>query len=68
MNLRENIKRFREAKGYSQAALARRIGVNTSLIGAFEIGTKVPSLNVMFALAKEFGCTLDELAGVDKSV
>lgn len=66
MNLRENIKRFREEKGYSQAALARRIGVNTSLIGAFEIGTKVPSLNVMLALAKEFGCTLDELAGVDK--
>lgn len=66
MNLRENIKRFRKEKGYSQAALARRIGVNTSLIGAFEIGTKVPSLNVMFALAKEFGCTLDELAGVDK--
>lgn len=66
MNLRENIKRFRENKGYSQTALAKRIGVSPGLIGAIELGTKVPSLNVMFALAKEFNCTLNELVGVDK--
>ena len=67
MNLRENIKRFRENKGYSQTALAKRIGVSPGLIGAIELGTKVPSLNVMLALAKEFNCTLNELVGVDRT-
>ena len=67
MNLRENIKRFREEKGYSQTALAKRIGVSPGLIGAIELGTKVPSLNVMLALAKEFNCTLNELVGVDRT-
>lgn len=66
MNLRENIKRMREEKGYSQKKLAERMGVNPSLIAAFEVGTKVPSLNVMLALAEVFDCTLDELAGRDK--
>lgn len=61
MSLRENIKRFREEKGYSQRELAARIGVNVSLIGAFEIGLKVPSLSIADALASEFGCTVDEL-------
>ena len=66
MSLRENILRLREKKGYSQKELAERIGVNPSLIGAFEAGLKVPSLLGANALANEFGCTLDELAGRDR--
>ena len=61
MKLRESIIRLREKKGYSQRELAERIGVNVSLIGAFEAGLKVPSLLVADALANELGCTVDEL-------
>lgn len=67
MNLRENIKWFREEKGYSQRELAERIGVNVSLIGAFEAGLKVPSLLVADALANELGCTVDELVHGDRT-
>lgn len=68
MKLRESIIRLREKKGYSQRELAERIGVNVSLIGAFEAGLKVPSLLVADALANELGCTVDELMHGDRTV
>lgn len=67
MKLRESIIRLREKKGYSQRELAERIGVNVSLIGAFEAGLKVPSLLVADALANELGCTVDELMHGDRT-
>ena len=63
MQLNNNIRWRREAKGLSQSELARQCDVTASAINKFESGLKVPSLVKAVALAKALGCSLDELEG-----
>ena len=52
---------LRAEKGWSQAELARRIGVSTSAVGMYEQGRREPSLGLLVRLAQEFGVTTDYL-------
>ena len=52
---------LRISKGWSQAELARRVGVSTSAVGMYEQGRREPSLNLLVRLAQEFGVTTDYL-------
>ena len=52
---------LRRSKGWSQAELARRIGVSTSAVGMYEQGRREPSLALLVRIAKEFGATTDFL-------
>jgi transcriptional regulator with XRE-family HTH domain len=52
---------LRISKGWSQAELARRIGVSTSAVGMYEQGRREPSLGLLVRLAQEFGVTTDYL-------
>ena len=52
---------LRISKGWSQAELARRIGVSTSAVGMYEQGRREPSLGLLVRLAKELGATTDYL-------
>lgn len=52
---------LRISKGWSQAELARRIGVSTSAVGLYEQGRREPSLGLLVRLAQEFGVTTDYL-------
>ena len=52
---------LRISKGWSQAELARRIGVSASAVGMYEQGRREPSLNLLVRLAQEFGVTTDYL-------
>ena len=52
---------LRISKGWSQAELARRIGVSASAIGMYEQGRREPSLDLVVRLAQEFGVTTDYL-------
>ena len=52
---------LRLSKGWSQAELARRIGVSTSAVGMYEQGRREPSLSLLVRLAQEFGVTTDYL-------
>ena len=52
---------LRISKGWSQAELARRIGVSTSAVGMYEQGRREPSLGLLARLAQEFGVTTDYL-------
>lgn len=63
MQLNNNIRWRREAKGLSQSELARQCDVTASAINKFESGLKVPSLVTAVALADALGCTVDELLG-----
>lgn len=52
---------LRISKGWSQAELARRIGVSASAVGMYEQGRREPSLGLLVRLAQEFGVTTDYL-------
>ena len=52
---------LRAEKGWSQAELARRIGVSTSAVGMYEQGRREPSLGLLVRLAQELGVTTDYL-------
>ena len=52
---------LRISKGWSQAELARRIGVSASAVGMYEQGRREPSLGLLVRLAQELGATTDYL-------
>jgi putative transcriptional regulator len=41
--------------------LAERIGVDRSYISKLEAGRRQPSARIVFAMARYFGCKVDEL-------
>ena len=52
---------LRASNGWSQAELARRIGVSASSVGMYEQGRREPSLDLVVRIAREFGVTTDYL-------
>lgn len=61
MKIAENLKKFREEQGMSQRELARRVGVNQTMIAHIENGLRIPSLAVSLDLAEALKTTVDEL-------
>jgi transcriptional regulator with XRE-family HTH domain len=61
------LKRLREAAGLSQVTLAAKAGVSPRALQNWEYGTRTFDFETAVKLAKELGCTLDELAGVAES-
>jgi len=63
----ENIAIARKAQGYTQAALAHRAGISTSMMSEIEIGIRVASPAIVAAIAKALGTTTSSLyrGGVD---
>ena len=52
---------LRADKGWSQAELAKRIGVSPSSVGMYEQGRREPSLTLLVHIAQEFVVTTDYL-------
>lgn len=59
------IKEKREAKGWSQNQLAKKIGVTHVTIGHWEKTQRFPNAISLMDLADVFECTIDELCGRD---
>jgi molybdate-binding protein/DNA-binding XRE family transcriptional regulator len=59
--LHNHIRQFREERGWSQQELAERAGLSRTGVSAIEMGKLVPSTVAALALAKVFGCTVEEL-------
>jgi len=57
----EKIKSLREAKGLTQAQLARRIFVSKATVCAYENGTRQPPYEVLLRLVRQFNITTDYL-------
>lgn len=66
MNLGERIKARREALGLSQRELAERIEATAAMVCQMERGTKSPSLQLGYKLAKELEVSMDWLLGIEK--
>jgi molybdate-binding protein/DNA-binding XRE family transcriptional regulator len=59
--LHNHIRQFREEQGLSQQELANRAGLSRAGVSAIEMGKLVPSTVAALALAKVFGCKVEEL-------
>lgn len=55
------IRAFRKLKGYTQAELAKSIGVSLSVLGEIERGNRMPSEKVIQSVSETLGITIDEL-------
>jgi putative transcriptional regulator len=55
------VKHWREAQGWSQGALARRLGVSRQTVNAVETDKYDPSLPLALRMAKLFGVPVDSL-------
>lgn len=59
--MKNRLKEAREAKGWSQGELARRLGVSRQTINAVETDKYDPSLPLALRMAKLFGVAVPEL-------
>lgn len=63
MNIGENIKNRRLARGLTSRRTAERLGVAQAMITHWERGHCCPNLYNAWDLADFFGCSIDELVG-----
>ena len=61
----EKIKELRTARGWTQADLARRLGITRNGVNSWEQGLSVPSPASLVDLAKIFSVSTDYLLGVE---
>lgn len=61
----ETIKELRVARGWTQADLARRLGITRNGVNSWEQGLSVPSPASLVELAKVFSVTTDYLLGME---
>ncbi|WP_344485081.1 helix-turn-helix transcriptional regulator [Glycomyces endophyticus] len=59
--MRNRIAALRAERGWTQADLAKRIGVSRQSVNAIETGRFDPSLPVAFRLARLFGLAVEEV-------
>ncbi|MGA2543258.1 MAG: helix-turn-helix transcriptional regulator [Verrucomicrobiota bacterium] len=57
----QNVRRFREAKGLSQEALAELAGLDRTYVSDIERGRRNLGIKNVARLAKALGCTTGEL-------
>lgn len=62
MRLRER----RESLKISQIELAEKVGVTQNTISQWETGSRRPNIDMLVKLTEVFGCTADELLGIDR--
>lgn len=55
------LKQLRNDKHLTQAQVAERIGVTTSMVSAYESDLKAPGLDTIIRIANLFGVTVDYL-------
>ena len=63
VNIGEQITSLRKAKSYSQEELAGKIEASRVMIGKYERGDNLPSVEVIVKLAKAFEVSVDFLLG-----
>ena len=61
----ETIKQLREARGWTQAELARKLNISRNGVNTWEQGLSIPSPHFLVELAKIFSVSTDFLLGVE---
>jgi len=63
IGIAERITALRKSKNWSQTDLAERISVSRVIVGKYEKGDALPSIEIAKRMADAFGVSLDYLAG-----
>lgn len=63
MQFKDIFKYYRLKQKYTQPNLAKKLGVSTSLISAYELGTAKPSYELLEAISDVFEVPVDILMG-----
>lgn len=66
--LQDNIKRQLQAKNMTAAELERRTGIPHAVVNILHGRSKNPSIKTAQAIAKELGCSLEDLIGVESPI
>ena len=61
----ERIKQLREAAGYSQSQLAKKLDVTRSSVNAWEMGLSTPTTQYIVALTRLFHVSADYILGTE---
>ena len=59
------LKQLRIKNNYTQAQLASKLGLTKSVVSAYETGLRMPSYDVLIAIAGIFKVSTDYLLGVE---
>lgn len=65
IQIAENVKRFRIARGFTQNDLATLLSVSTQAVSRWENGQAFPDITLLPLLAKYLNVSIDELMGLD---
>src|SRR5437867_4252923 len=65
--IRNDVKALRQARGWSQAELARRAGISRAAVSAIEIERLVPSVAVTLGLSAALDCSVERLFSLHAS-
>ncbi len=61
-----DVRRLRDERGLSQAALGQALGVSRQTVNSIETGKYDPSLPLAIRLARYFATTVEEIFHVDR--
>ncbi len=59
--MRNEVRRLREERSLSQAALGTALGVSRQTVNSLETGRYDPSLPLAFTIARYFGLSIEEI-------
>ena len=59
------LQRLRSEKRWSQSKLAEKLGLSASQVANYEMGRRLPSLQILIDMARILGVSTDYLLGVD---
>jgi putative transcriptional regulator len=64
--IKNRVKAFRTARGWTQQQLADAVGVSRQSINSIECERYIPSLPLALSFARVFGCSTDEIFTLEK--